>query len=185
MAELSPDGGTLLFLYPTRAGAMTFRSRYQSPVVDPVLRYIVELHGLSYEVAEELSSLNAISEMSSLHELKNNVATLCDQMSQRGLPNIGPSKFSLVSTEAGTVSMGFKTWTKWYLQQEHQRWRKALQAYWGRGKRLSAQEGATAGSVLREFIDGVQKACREASVDGVGAEVEVGAFVIRRTRLAR
>ena len=179
MAELSPERGSLVFVYPTRQGATTFKTAYLSRVTVPLLRYIVELHSLSYTVAEDLGAMPALDEMLSFAELRARLVALCAAMSSPSSTTAGPSQYVLAHAQTGLASLDRKTWADWYLKQEHVRCKKALDKYWGEGRRLSQVEGASAGSVLREFIAGVSRpGVGEVEVTGPG--IEVGVFVVRR-----
>ena len=37
LVELSPNNGSLAFIYPTRTGALTFMKNYLHPILDPIL----------------------------------------------------------------------------------------------------------------------------------------------------
>jgi hypothetical protein len=180
LTELSPDKGSMLFVYPTRKGASTFDSKYLSRVLDPLLRALVEVHQLSYGLAESLGNMAAISEMHEFEALKARISTLCRRTSHRVTADTKRSNFTLVYASTGEVAIDRRTWTEWYLKQEHTRFKRALEAYWGRGRRLSQLDSASAGSVLREFIDGVNKMTNE-EAEQTGPGIELGVFVIRRT----
>lgn len=183
LSELSPTNGKMIFVYPTRTGASTFTGKYLSPVIEPLLRALVEVHQLSYGLAESLGSMAAVGELHGFENLKAKVTSFCRLMSHRISSDTQRSNFQLVHSTTAQISMDGRTWTNWYLKQEHPRFKRTLETYWGRGKRLSQVEQATAGTVLREFIDGVTKVTSE---DGerLGPEMEVGVFVIQRTLAA-
>lgn len=181
LTELSPKKGSMLFVYPTKRGASTFTSRYLSRILDPLLRALVEVHQLSYGLAESLSNMSAVADMYEFEALKAKLSSLCRQMTNRiSTSDLHRSHFSLVYASAAEVAIDRKTWTEWYLKQEHARFKRTLETYWGRGKRLSQLESASAGTVLREFIDGVNKMTVDEAGE-MGPGIEVGVFVIRRT----
>lgn len=180
LAELSPARGSMLFIYPTKLGARTFTSKYLSHILDPLLRALVEVHQLSYGLAESLGSMTAVTDMHGFEALKAKTSSLCRRMSHQITSDVQQSHFNLVYASPGQVAIDRRTWTEWYLKQEHARFKRTLEAYWGRGRRLSQLESASAGTVLREFIDGVNKMTNH-EVEQTGPEIEVGVFVIRRT----
>jgi hypothetical protein len=180
LAELSPHQGSMLFVYPTKSGANTFTSKYLNRILDPLLRSLVEVHQLSYGLAESLSSMAAIADMHGFDALKAKVSSLCRRMSHQITSETQRSNFHLVYASTGEVDIDRRTWTEWYLQQEHTRFKRTLETYWGRGRRLSQMESASAGTVLREFIDGVNKMTND-EAGQTGSGIEVGVFVIRRT----
>ena len=179
LAELSPNNGSMLFVYPTKSGASKFTSKYLNRILDPLLRALVEVHQLSYGLAESLSSMAAVADMHAFEALKTKTSQLCRRMSQRITSENQRSHFHLIYASTGEVAIDRRTWTQWYLKQEHARFKRTLDAYWGRGKRLSQMESASAGTVLREFIDGVSKMTND-EAQQTGPEIEVGVFVIRR-----
>jgi hypothetical protein len=180
LAELSPDKGSMLFVYPTRAGASTFAGKYLGHVLDPLLRALVEVHQLSYGLAESLGSMAAAAEMHEFEVLKGKITGLCRRMTHRITSDTKRSRFNLVYASTGEVFIDRRTWTEWFLKQEHTRFKRTLESYWGRGKRLSQMESSSAGTVLREFIDGVNKMTSE-EAEQTGPGIELGVFVICRT----
>ena len=180
LTELSARDGTMLFVYPTKTGGETFLHKYIDPILGRLLRSLVTMHQLSYDLARSLNIMSAIAHMAEFSQLKSNVSVLCDQMSDKVTFHDRPSRYRLVHACKGKVALGRRTWTDWYLNQEHGRFKRTLNDYWSRGKLLSQVESATAGSVLREFIDGV-KHMTPGEAEHVGAGIEVGVFAIRRT----
>lgn len=170
----------MLLVYPTRIGASTFTRKYLSQVLDPLLRSLVEIHQLSYGLAESLGSMAAVADMHAFEVLKAKISTLCRRMSHRMTSDTKRSNFTLVYASTGEVSIDRRTWTEWYLKQEHTRFKRTIESYWGRGKRLSQLDSASAGTVMREFIDGVSKMTDD-EAEQTGPGVELGVFVIRRT----
>ncbi len=183
LAELSPDRGSMLFVYPTRTGASTFTSRYLSHILDPLLRALIEVHQLSYGLAESLGSMDAVADMYDFGALKVRLSSLCRRMSHRITSETKRSNFNLVYAGSAEVAIDRRTWTEWYLKQEHARFKRTLETYWGRGKRLSQLDSASAGTMLREFIDGVNKMTNE-EAEQTGPGIELGVFVVRRTLAA-
>jgi hypothetical protein len=54
----TPNGGSLLFVYPTKKGASTFKSQYLGPILDPLLR----LAEVSAHVCGQLIHHNELAE---------------------------------------------------------------------------------------------------------------------------
>lgn len=183
LSELSPMKGTMLFVYPTKTGAGAFASKYLSQILDPLLRALVEVHQLSYGLAESLGSMAAVADMHEFQALKDKMTSLCRRMGNRITSDTNRCNFSLVYASRGEVFIDRATWTEWFLKQEHSRFKRTLENYWGRGRRLSQLDSASAGSVLREFIDGVNKMTND-EAEQAGPGIEVGVFVIRRTLAA-
>lgn len=179
LAELSHNNGSMLFVYPTKIGANMFISKYLNRILDPLLRALVEVHQLSYGLAESLSSM-AVADLHTFEALHARISQLCRRMSQQVTSENQRSHFHLVYAGTGEVAIDRRTWTQWYLKQEHARFKRTLDSYWGRGRRLSQMDSAGAGTVLREVIDGVSKMTNEVAQQ-TGPDIEVGVFVIRRT----
>ena len=75
--ELSPSGGTLLFIYPTRTGAETFAKGYLGPILEPLLRRLMSLHGMPESFCESLDKMRAIEFMKEYEGLKAKIINIC------------------------------------------------------------------------------------------------------------
>lgn len=204
LLELSPNGGSLLLIYPTRKGAQTFKRRYLGPILDPLLRQLVVLNELSADVGMALGQMTSILHMDDFETMQSNVQQLCHQLNRREssssrLQAPAPShatsstRFSLIHACKGEVIMDRTLWAEWYIQQETPRIRDVLNDYWRNGYRLPTSNvvgigGRTHGDrevtcpmLLREILDGIGK---RPSVDGAepGDRLELGVFVIGRSQ---
>jgi hypothetical protein len=178
LSELSVNGGTLLFICPTKAGAKTFSDAYLSPVLTPVLLQIVNLNRLVWNLAEDIGRMAVIPHMNEFGIMKANINALCKRMSER-LSTSASSRFELVYSSRGSVQLDQATWREWYIEQEQGRIRDVLKAYWKRGRRLPGDIETTDATIARAIIDGLRKGAigvRPSSGEGV----EVGVFVIKR-----
>ena len=61
LIELVPGNGHLLFIYPTKTGAETFVDSYLSPLVVPLMRQNVVLHGFSADLNRAICSMEAVA----------------------------------------------------------------------------------------------------------------------------
>ncbi|PYI02256.1 hypothetical protein BO78DRAFT_422734 [Aspergillus sclerotiicarbonarius CBS 121057] len=186
--ELSPDGGSLLFVYPTRRGASTFKSQYLGPILDPLLRQLVVVNELSTDIGRYLGKLSSVSHMEDFDTMRNNLTNLCGELSSSS------SQFSIVDARKGSAHLDRDLWTEWYIHQEKSRMKEVLSVYWQNGRRLPATKAVsnmstnyiledkevTSAMLLGEILDGIRR--RPYGEDSEPRDgVELGVFVIRRT----
>ena len=178
LSELSVDGGTLLFICPTKAGAKTFSDSYLSPVLTPILLQIVNLNRLVWNLAEDIGRMAVVPYMNEFDIMKTKINNLCKSMSER-LPTSAGSRFELVYSSSGSVRLDRATWREWYIEQEKGRIREVLKAYWKQGRRLPGDTEVTDATIARAIIDGLRKGVTSVS-PSLEEGVEVGVFVIKR-----
>ncbi|KAL5693099.1 hypothetical protein EMGR_005287 [Emarellia grisea] len=189
LSELSPDGGSLLFIYPTRRGGSAFKSQYLGPILDPLLRQLVVVNELSADIGRYLGKLSSVSHMEDFDTLKNNLSMLCRALSSSS------SQFSIVDARKGSAYLDRDLWTEWYIHQEKARMKEVLSLYCQNGRRfsthkatsssiantyiLAADKEVTSAMLLSEIIDGIRRRPYESEPrDGI----ELGVFVIRRSQ---
>ncbi|XRM37327.1 hypothetical protein ABZX51_000804 [Aspergillus tubingensis] len=188
LSELSPDGGSLLFVYPTRRGASTFKSQYLGPILDPLLRQLVVVNELSTDIGRYLGKLSSVSHMEDFDTMRQNLTQLCCDLSSPS------SQFSIVDARKGSAHLDRDLWTEWYIHQEKSRMKEVLSVYWQNGRRLPATKAVsnmstnyiledkevTSAMLLGEILDGIRR--RPYGEDSEPRDgVELGVFVIRRT----
>lgn len=174
MLELSPLGGCLLFIYPTKRGATTFKSQYLGPILDPLLRHLVVVDGFSADVSRDIGRLEAVNSMEDFQTMKANIELLCQQWSNQ------TSRFSLVASEKGLAPLDSKLWKDWYTQQERPRIKDLLSRNWQNLSRYTNNsDSLTASMMLAKIMDGLKM--REYDVFP-NEDIELGVFVIRRFR---
>ena len=179
LSELSIDGGTLLFIFPTKAGATMFSDSYLSPVLTPILLQIVNLNRLVWNLAEDIGRMPVIPIMNEFDTMKAKITTLCRAINER--PSIGAdSRFELVHSSIGSVPLDHATWREWYIEQEQGRVREVLRSYWKQGRRLPGDTEVTDATIARAVIDGLRKGVKGAR-PASGGGVEVGVFVVKRS----
>ena len=179
LSELSVDGGTLLFIFPTKTGATNFSDNYLSPVLTPNLLQIVNLNRLVWNLAEDIGRMPAIPIMHEFGTMKAKITTLCKSISDRQ-STVAGSRFELVYSNIGSVPLDHATWREWYIEQEQGRIREVLRSYWKQGRRLPGDTEVTDATIARAIIDGLRKGVKGAR-SGSGDGVEVGVFVIKRS----
>lgn len=188
LKELSPNGGSLLFIYPTKKGAMSFKTQYLGPILDPLLRQMVVVNELSADVGIFLGKLSSVAQMEDFEAMKANIDKLCQAISTPS------SRFTLEKAGKGNAHLDRNLWTEWYIQQERARMKEVLNVYWRSGQRLPvntslapanpllAEKEVTSAMLLGEILEGIKK--RPYGEDSEPkAGIELGFFVIRRTQL--
>ncbi|KAJ5588225.1 hypothetical protein N7537_010903 [Penicillium hordei] len=187
MSELSPNGGSLLFVYPTKKGASTFKSQYLGPILDPLLRQLVVVNELSADVGRYLGKLSSVSQMDDFATMKANIVALCESLSD----NDSSSRFHVANAGRGEAHLDRNLWAEWFIHQEKARMKEVLSLYWQNGRRSSknASSGCsgmmgnkevTSSGLLSEICDGIRK--RRYYEDNEPRDgIELGVFVIRRT----
>lgn len=174
-----------MFIYPTKKGATTFKTGYLDPILDPVLRHMVVLRGLSADIGRDLGQLAAVSEMDDFETMQEKVQQLCDNLSTT------ESRFFLVNSGIAKVSLDRSLWAEWYLDQERPRMKEILNKFWQNSRRTSggiatfssagmlSDKDVSPSSLLRAIDEGIRKrpyGDDTATIDGV----ELGLFVIKR-----
>ncbi|KAJ9352007.1 hypothetical protein C8Q69DRAFT_446279 [Paecilomyces variotii] len=186
LKELSPCGGSLLLIYPTKKGAQSFKTQYLGPILDPLLRQMVVVNELSADVGRYLGKFGSPAQMDDFESMKSNINLLCQSISNPS------SKYTLVDAERGTAHLDRNLWAEWYIQQERARMKEVLNIYWRNGQRLPvnkalsasnrtlADKEVTSAMLLGEIFDGIKR--RPYGDGGPRDGVELGVFVIRRSR---
>lgn len=187
LSELSPQDGSMLFIYPTKRGGSTFKSQYLGPILDPLLRQLVVVNEMSADIGRYLGKLSSVSHLEDFDTMKENLSQLCESLSSSS------SRFSVVDARKGSVNPDRNTWTEWYIHQEKARMKEVLSVYWQNGRRLPASKVSnmasnyllenkevTSAMLLGEILDGIRR--RPYGEDmGTPDGIELGVFVIRRS----
>lgn len=175
LAELSPNNGTLVFIYPTKSGAATFKTKLLDPILDPVLRSIITSHCLSSDIGVRIGTMAAAQHLLTFEAMKRNVQALL-----RGLGR-DSRHFTLVHAKKAVVHVERKVWADWYVKQETPRIRNITTEYINRAVRLPQEEHISYAVLTREIIEGVLKRdYAKGEEPGVEGRLEVGVFVVRR-----
>jgi len=181
LIELSPRGGNLIFLFPTKNGAVTFKKEYLGPILDPLLRHLITVHDLSTDIGSSLSNMASVDAMVEFETLKRKISTLCRRLN-RPTPSSTTSssssgEYSLVHASTGVIPLGRALWSEWWVMQESQRVKDVLHLYWRAALRLPTDKGITASTLWREIMEGIKKRpYEEEPVNGI----EMGVFVVRK-----
>jgi len=191
LLELSPDNGSLLFIYPTKTGAEVFSRQYLGPVLDPLLRSMQTIHQLPYDLASQLGSSPAVESMLSFQDLQAGLVGLCKELSTSNtvssLFQARKANYVLELATTYKVKLERGIWAdKWWIKQEKTRVKDTVMRYFGgsatRGSGLSMaeQSGFTPTSLIHGILDGVATRPYEKGREPIEG-VEVGMFIVRRT----
>lgn len=189
LTELSPNNGSLVFIYPTKAGAETFVKNYLSPVLDPLLRTMCVTHGLSSEIGVLLGKMAAVERLSSHETLLRGVRHLCARLTQRSSTmerfHGKGAQFDVVYATKQDVVLPRDVWAKyWWSKQEKPRVRDVITKYAQEAQKRSSNQymsrPPTATELIQELLEGVCQRPYQADQAPKGG-IEVSVFVIKRT----
>jgi hypothetical protein len=186
--ELSPQGGSALFIYPTKTGAMSFDRDYLGPVLDPLLRKLMVLYRLREDLLWSIRNMSATPHLAEFPVLQARVETLCNALTkgEGDLPRM-PTK--LVYSSKATVSLNELSWREWWTQQEQTRIREIVKKHMAqpgsettgkgntsKGKETENKSGfwtgyGVPGDLAREVLDGVRAPNVRPSSRGMGEAV--------------
>lgn len=189
LVELSPHNGSLVFIYPTRAGAQTFMHDYLSPIIDPLLRTIVVVNGLSADTSRILGNMTAVDRLQDYDTLHRSIEALCVKLTQRtsGILRFHGTRASFTVSHASceTVTLSREVWAKdWWTKQEKPRVREVVTRYAHEAQKKSMNEHVerppAPAELIQQLLDGVVKKPYQAGQEPKNG-IEVGVFVIKRS----
>lgn len=194
LVELSSDNGSLLFIYPTRAGAQTFMREYLGPILDPLLRTMVVVHGVSTDLCMSLGNMTSVKHLPDYEALERRIVALCARLSQHDAAaqrlDGRRSVFTLSYASKQSTRIPRRIWAReWWTKQEKTRLKDTINSHYreSQTRRSSvsefAQQGASPTVLLQDLLDGVSgKVSQERDGDvGTVEPIEVGVFVITRS----
>ncbi|ETN46725.1 uncharacterized protein HMPREF1541_00914 [Cyphellophora europaea CBS 101466] len=179
LGELSAtQNGTLLLVYPTKAGGQTFSKWYKDPILDPLLRRFMMLRGLTTPAGAALGRLESVDSLMDFDQMQTALRKVCGELAPQLPPVGGRSQFIIDHAEKAEVILDRQTWIELFLTQESSRMRQDLIDYQKSGQRMPASGfEASPAALAREVEDGIRSSKEHAG--GIG--IEVGVFVIRRS----
>ncbi|KAK4504115.1 hypothetical protein PRZ48_005030 [Zasmidium cellare] len=189
LVELSPNNGSLVFIYPTRRGAETFMKEYLGPILEPLLRTILVVNNLSSELGTRLGTMAAAGSLPDYDQLHRSMSTLCAKLTQRSSTmqrfHDHKGSFSLVHASKEEVHIDRETWlTEWWVKQEKPRIREAMTKYIREAQKKSSNQDAeravTSTELIQQLLDGVTKRKYPPTQDALSG-IEVSVFVIKRS----
>lgn len=178
LIELSKRDGTIIFIYPTKKGAETFKSLYLGPILEPLLRSMTNSHNLSADIAMDLGRMAAVERMSSFESMKSKLNALLEKLN--GGPGQGAKKgYTLIHSCRKVVQVERPIWAEWFIQQETGRFRDITTRYFSRARRLPTEPHVNYAVLTRELVEGImERKYAEGTEPWDG--IEVGVFIIRR-----
>jgi len=191
LKELSRNNGSLLFIYPTRAGGQTFMKEYLSPVLDPVLRTMGVVHGLSSSMATTLGGMAAVDRLPDHDTFQSQVENLLARIAhggpvvERTFEQRQQPHLTLAYATRQYVTPDRATWAQsWWTKQEKPRIREAVTRYareaQTRSSNVHVERPRTSTELLQELLKGVaEKPYPPGQEPEHGIEVSV--FVIKRS----
>lgn len=191
LLELSPDNGSLLFIYPTREGAQTFMKEYLGPVLDPLLRSMVVVNGLSSDLCISLGNMRAAHQLLDHDLLRQRIAMLCGRLTQGNTMSQRfhgrRPVFSLSYAAKKSVKLTRAVWAReWWTKQEKTRLKQSINDHFldSQPRRTSINEFAapqtSATVLLQQILDGVAGTPRQ-ELNVPDHAIEVSVFVITRS----
>jgi hypothetical protein len=136
LVELSPNNGTLLFIYPNKAGARSFYADHLEPIKAPTLRALATRYNVPMNVGEPLENLDkALLALLPTHDqLTASMHALCARLtaSSTSLRNFRhrPCRFVCKHAQTASVTVPLDVWlTDWWSKQEKRKLRSAMQGF--------------------------------------------------------
>lgn len=189
LVELSPNNGSLVFIYPTRQGADTFTREYLGPILEPLLRTMLVINNLSSELGTRLGTMAAAASLPDYDQLHRSMVALCSQLTQRS-PTMqrfhdNQATFSLVHASKEEVFIDREIWLKeWWVKQEKPRIRDLMTQYAREAQKKSSNQdldrSVTPTELIQQLLEGVTKRPYPATQDALSG-IEVSVFVIKRS----
>lgn len=181
-SEMSPNGGLLFLVYPTKTGAKRFMNEYIGPILEPLLRSMAIINELSADLGSSLHKMAAVEHLVDFGELKASVEQFCRQRSadnDRFQPD-KKSTYSVVYSARQEVMPDRATWSAdWWIKQEKARVRTTVAKYFQRNPKLHHDKEIVPTAIVQEVLDGVEKNSRPDWRPSKG--IEVGIFIIKKT----
>ena len=179
--ELSPNGGSLLFIYPTRTGARQFCERYLGKVLDPLLRRLMVLYRLRDDLLWNISRMVAVEQMQEYEGLKSKVDDFCTVLSgktrggdshtesPKAASHSTPSSafsvpLSVVYAEKLMVRLNDVSWRKWWTQQEYARIREVIKGHFS----ATPSQAPTTGQSADDMSNDMKFSSKSGSKKGKG-----------------
>lgn len=200
LIELSPHNGSLLFIYPTRRGGRTFMKDYLGPILDPLLRTMVVVHGLSTALCSSIGTMTAVEHLPHYDSMLLRMASLCDMLTTQQDTSArrfhgSRSTFSLSYAARHRVKLERGVWAReWWTKQEKNRIKQILDTHWrdnearksgfehaGAGAGAAAHQATSSTVLLQHLLDGVVGRGELDRDEPEGEGIEVGVFVLKRS----
>jgi hypothetical protein len=136
LVELSPEHGTLLFVYPTKAGGATFKTDYIGPILDPLLRELGTTYDLSTNILIDIGAMPALDQLITFDDMEARLREFCRVLSgdvtstPHGRFNRSGTEYSIIHSSKEEVLLDRKVWAKdWWSRQEKTKIQQAFQTH--------------------------------------------------------
>lgn len=187
LVELSPDSGTLLFVYPTRTGGRTFMRDYLGPILDPLLRTVTVIHDLTSDLGKNLGYMSSVDYLDEYDQLAAHVEKFCERLNGTGTSRRSISEqqatYEVIQASKEEMVLERSAWADdWWIKQEKPRVREVVTKYFRKATRLPTNTEMTSAHLIEEVLNGVSN--REYLGEGPKKGVELGVFIIKKTRSA-
>lgn len=137
LVELSPEHGTLLFIYPTKAGGETFKKEYIGPILDPLLREIGTAYDLSTDILVDIGAMPATEMLVTFEEMSSQLQDFCRALGSgeggstpHGRFHRQGTDYSIIHASKQEVPLDRKVWARdWWNKQEKAKIQRAFQEH--------------------------------------------------------
>jgi hypothetical protein len=136
LVELSPDHGTLLFVYPTKIGGATFKNDYIGPILEPLLRELGTTHDLSTNILIDIGAMPALDQLITFDDMEARLREFCRALSgdatstPHGRFNRSGTQYSIIHACKEEVLLERNVWAKdWWSRQEKAKIQQAFQTH--------------------------------------------------------
>lgn len=200
LIELSASDGFMIFVYPTKAGALTFLKEYLSPILAPMIRHWMVMWNLGEQQCRDIEGSDVAEDMLSYGEMKARVKAFCQSSSasntiSRHSSGISsseevPALLNLVHAEQTRVSLVPQAWSHWWCRQHKSRIIDVLGSQIRQKMARSQPEGHDADESsssdnsgihrTAQVLEHVRKVSSETTSHDQSKGVEVGVFIIKK-----
>ncbi|WPH00414.1 Hypothetical protein R9X50_00324100 [Acrodontium crateriforme] len=189
LVELSPHNGSLVFIYPTRTGAQTFMREYLGPLLEPIIRSVVVVHGLSSDLGRNLGNMVSIDSLPEHDDMHRKMLLLCAALSEcnNSMQTFHGRRgqFELSYVDKQEIELSREVWARdWWTKQEKPRVKDVVTQVALEAQRKStmhdhSERTVSPAELIQQMLDSV---CKKPYPTGAEPKkgVEVSIFVIKR-----
>ena len=187
LRELSTKNGCLLFLYPTSAGAETFKIKYLGNCLDPILRAMMVRYNLTDNFCSTVNKMQAVGAIPSYGELCLKMESLCSMLNTEENKTadsrvVESAQYAVAHTSRAEVPFSLQKLIKWWISQEKPRVKREIQQYVKsprRTARIHGPDDIHPSALVQEVMESLMKKAESLESE---ARIELGVFVIRKSR---
>lgn len=126
LVELNDNGGSMLFIYPTKTGARQFVRNILGPVLDPLLRKLMVLYVLREDLLWRIRNMPAVDSMADWEGLKGRMNKLLASLSRA---SGGSVSVEVAYASTAQIRVNEESWREWWSQQEQMRIREIVKRH--------------------------------------------------------